>query len=93
MFLDNVMTANATGLELLSSFHDYQFDAIISAIEAEEIPYQLEFFVHIGGAFNLFVAKQYLEQATQITTGIEIGKRTYNKSVAIAKYNAAKSKT
>ena len=85
------MTANVTDLKLFSSFRDYQFDAIISAIEAAEIPYQLEFFGYRNDAFNLFVAKQYIDQVMQITTEIETGETIYNKSVAIAKYNAAKS--
>jgi len=76
----------------VSSFHAYQFDAIISAIELAEIPLQIEFFVFIGDAFNVLVPCQYVEQARKIASQIEIGKMIYDRSVAIAKYNTAKSK-
>jgi|JFJP01.1.fsa_nt_gi hypothetical protein len=86
------MTANVTDFQMISSFHDYQFDAIISAIEVAEIPYQLEFFDYRGGAFNLFVAKQYIDKVVEITTKIETGETVYNTPLAIAKYHTAKSK-
>ncbi|MDQ2096786.1 MAG: hypothetical protein QQW96_03965 [Tychonema bourrellyi B0820] len=83
----------ATGLELLSSFRDYQFDAIISAIEAAEIPYRLEFSGRRNFEwFNLFVAEQYIDQTVQISTEIEAGETIYDRPLSIAKYNAAKSK-
>ena len=86
------MPTSATDLELFSSFHDYQFDAIISAIKAAEIPYQLEFSGRRNFEwFNLFVAKQYIDEVIDIVIGIETGETIYNKLVAIAKYNTAKS--
>lgn len=81
-----------TDFQMVSSFHDYQFDAIISAIEVAEIPYQLEFFDYMGGSFNLFVPKQYIDKVVEIATKIETGKTVYNTLLAIAKYHTAKSK-
>ena len=88
------MLANVTDLKLFSSFRDYQFDAVISAIEATEIPYRLEFSGRRNFEwFNLFVAEQYIDQVVQIVTEIETGETIYDRPLAIAKYNAAKSQT
>lgn len=88
------MDAIETVFYPVSSFHDYQFDAIISAIELAEIPLQIEFFVSaFGDAFNLFIPQQYIEQAVGIAREIETSGVIYDKSVAIEKYHTARLRT
>ena len=81
---------NVSDFKMVSSFNNYQFDAIISAIEAAEIPYQIEFFDYMGGSFNLLVAEEYIYKTVEIQLTIETGKTIYNRPLAIEKYNAAR---
>jgi hypothetical protein len=82
---------NVAGLAVVADFHAYQFDAIISAIEHAQIPYQPEFFFYISDAFRLFVSPATLEKARDITQGIENGRCVYDESIALAKYNSRKN--
>lgn len=81
---------NATGLAVVSDFYAYQFDAIISAIEQAQIPYQIEFFFYIKEAFRVFVSQENLETTRDIFQKIEKSGVIYDGAIALERYNSCK---
>jgi hypothetical protein len=81
---------NVAGLAVVSDFYGCQFDAIISAIEQAQIPYQLELFDYIKEAFRVFVFLENLETTKDICHKIEESGVIYDESIALDRYNFCK---